>query len=278
MGMMNASRVSSMKPAVVLASGSVLFFKSNVGLKNKIKKALTKIIVTTILIILFNVYGYYLFFGLLLHIFKLGSSLALLTAFLEFSGDDRVGFLDKFFHWCIGLLLLEALENLGGVRHRSLIWLGVKLGVFVTRGILNLRIHHRLLTLLEHASSLSLVLLVTSHNLFKLLVRVVYILNLRGIGGNEKPLVHVYDVDIKGGILLLQTLGVTGSFITCRERTTDLDTKFIILLGRLGSNDGEAREDLSGYGGVVGFERHYTLLRHQNFKFLSKHLKNVNIM
>jgi len=49
-----------MKPAVVEASGTFLFFTSRVGLKNKIKKALTKIIVTIILIILFIVCEYYL--------------------------------------------------------------------------------------------------------------------------------------------------------------------------------------------------------------------------
>ena len=62
-GMINASSVSSMKPAVVLTSlfDSVLFCNSNVGLKNKIKNALTKITVTIILIILFTVCGYFFY-------------------------------------------------------------------------------------------------------------------------------------------------------------------------------------------------------------------------
>ncbi|MAT63071.1 MAG: hypothetical protein CL881_04640 [Dehalococcoidia bacterium] len=58
-GIINASLVSSINPAVVLASGffsTFLFCNSNDGLKNKIKNALTKIIVTIILIILFIVY------------------------------------------------------------------------------------------------------------------------------------------------------------------------------------------------------------------------------
>ena len=57
MGIINASSVSSIKPAVVPAStvGSILFYNSNDGLKNKIKKALTKIIVIIILSIMFIV-------------------------------------------------------------------------------------------------------------------------------------------------------------------------------------------------------------------------------
>jgi hypothetical protein len=47
---MNASRVSSINPTVVDASGSetVLFFKSRIGLKNKMKKAPTKSMVMMI--------------------------------------------------------------------------------------------------------------------------------------------------------------------------------------------------------------------------------------
>jgi hypothetical protein len=60
-GIMNPSSVSSIKPAVVLtlSSESVLFCNSNVGLKNKIKNALTKMIVTIILNIMFTICEYY---------------------------------------------------------------------------------------------------------------------------------------------------------------------------------------------------------------------------
>jgi len=54
--------------------------------------------------------------------------------------------------------------------------------------------------------------------------------------------------------------------ITSSECTTNLDTKLIILLGSLGSNDRETSEDLSGDGSVIGFQRHYIYVRLQNFK------------
>jgi hypothetical protein len=62
LGLMNASSVSSIKPAVVLTLDfeSVLFCNSNVGLKNKIKKALTRIIVTIILNICFIISLYFI--------------------------------------------------------------------------------------------------------------------------------------------------------------------------------------------------------------------------
>ena len=60
-GMINPSSVSSIKPAVVLTLSfeSILFCNSNVGLKNKIKKALTKTMVTIILNIMFTICEYY---------------------------------------------------------------------------------------------------------------------------------------------------------------------------------------------------------------------------
>jgi hypothetical protein len=91
----------------------------------------------------------------------------------------------------------------------------------------------------------------------------------RRIWRNEKPLVHIYDIDVKGGILLLEALSVVGSLISSTESTPDLNTKFIILLGRFGSDDGETREDLSGNGGVVSFKRHYIYVTIQNFKLRS---------
>jgi hypothetical protein len=149
-----------------------------------------------------------------------GLSLTLLLPFLNLFGDDSVSLLDELFHWGVGLFLLESLDNLGGVGNWSLVRLGVKLRVVITRGVVHLGIHHRLFALLEHPSSLGLILLVASHDLLELLIGVVYILNLGGIWGDEEPLVHVYDVNVKCGILLLEALGVVGSLIPGRKGTT----------------------------------------------------------
>src|SRR5210317_282797 len=142
---MNASCVSSMNPAVVEAFTfffgffrSVLFFKFQFGSKNKIKNALTKIVVITILNILFTVCEYYLR--------SLSLGLALLATLLELGGDDGIRLLDELLHGGIRLLLLETLENLRGVRDGRLVGLGVKMCVVVARGH-RLGVHHRLLTL-----------------------------------------------------------------------------------------------------------------------------------
>ena len=143
------------------------------------------------------------------------------------------------------------------MRNWRLIGLGVKLRVLITGCISSLCIHHTLFTLLEHTSSLSLVLLVSRHDFLQLLVRIMNILNLCRIGGNEKPLVHIYDVDIKRGILLLEALGVIGSLVTVGKSTTNLDTEFVILLGCIGTHNRETRIDLTRYSGIILFERHY---------------------
>jgi hypothetical protein len=86
----------------------------------------------------------------------------------------------------------------------------------------------------------------------------VNILNLRRVGWNEEPLVHVNDVDVKRGILLLQTLGVVRSFIAVRESSSDLDTKLVILLRAFGTNNRKASENLTGNGRIILFKRHYS--------------------
>src|SRR5210317_77620 len=78
---------------------------------------------------------------LLLHLLELaisgrsGLGFTLLATLLNLGSHDGISLLDELFHGGVGLLLLETLENLGGVRDGSFIGLGVELGVLIARGI-----------------------------------------------------------------------------------------------------------------------------------------------
>ena len=140
------------------------------------------------------------------------------------------------------------------------IWLGVKLGVLVggvdvrVRTGLGLR-RHITLALLKHRSGCSLVGAILLHNLLKLLVLVVHVLNLITVWRNQQPLVHVHDVNIHQGILLLKTLGVRCSLITGRKASANLHAQLLILLRLIWTNEGNASKVLPWDSQIILLER-----------------------
>src|SRR6056300_808379 len=205
--------------------------------------------------------------------FSLGFGFTLLASLLNFGGDDSVSFLDKLFHWSIWLFLLETLDDISWMTDWCFIWLGVELGVFITWLEERLSFHHVTLAFVEHAGGFGLVFPVTSHNFFKLFILVMDIFNLQWIWWNQEPLVHVHNIDVKGTVFLLKTLGVRRGFISACKSTADLDTKLVILLWSFWSNNGKACVKLTWNSGVILFKRHvmYYILQ----KTLSQ-LKRVN--
>src|SRR6056300_384800 len=216
---------------------------------------------------IFDLSGRNFWFSFFLGIFNLGFSrgfslglgflfFALLTTLFNFSSNDSVSFLNKLFHWSIRLFLLETFNDFGWVTDWWFIWFGVEHGVFITWLGVRLGFHHITLAFVEHASGFSLVFLVTRHNFFKLFILVMNIFNLHWVWWDQEPLVHIHNIDVKGAIFLLKTLGVGGSLIAGGKSTTDLDTKLIILLWGFWSNNGKACVKLSWDGSVILFKRH----------------------
>ena len=80
------------------------------------------------------------------------------------------------------------------------------------------------------------------------------ILDVIPIGGDQKPLVHIHDINIKSSIILLQALGVVGRLVASRETSTNLHTKLVCLLWAIGTNEGNACKYLPGDGGVILLE------------------------
>ena len=140
---------------------------------------------------------------------------------------------------------------------RGLVGLGVEPRVIVPGREVVGTGEKAVLSLLKHSSRLRLVLAVAGHDLLKLFVRVVGILYDRGVGRDQEPLVHVDDVDVECRVLLLESLRVVGGFVPVGEGAADLDAELIVLLRRLGADDGEARVELAGDGGVILSEGHF---------------------
>ena len=94
------------------------------------------------------------------------------------------------------------------MRDRGLVRTGVELAVLVARlderrlAALDRLGHHVTLALLKVGCSLALVLAILGHNLLELLLLIMHIIDRIAIRWDQKPLVHINNVNIKGTILL----------------------------------------------------------------------------
>jgi hypothetical protein len=77
------------------------------------------------------------------------------------------------------------------------------------------------------------------------------IFDLGRVGWDEKPLVHINDIDIKRRILLLKALGVARGLIAGSKSTPELNPELVILLRRFRANHRHACKSLTGHGRII---------------------------